>query len=813
MKISYNWLKEIVDFNIDYRETAEILTDIGLEVEKFELYENIRGGLKGLVTGEILKIEKHPNADKLKVATVDIGEQETYTIICGAPNVEEKQKVIVAVPGTTIFPLEGKPITIKPTKIRGISSNGMICAEDEIGIGDNHDGILVIKNSTKNGEKASDYFKVKTDIIYEIGLTPNRADAMSHYGVARDLLAALKYKGKIEKNKKLLGISTNNEIFTDKTDDIKIIIEDETKCYRYSGLIIKNVKVKESPSWLKTKLNSIGLKPINNIVDTTNYILHEIGQPLHAFDLKSITNRTIKIRCAKKDALFVTLDGNERKLNEDDLMICDDNEEMCIAGVFGGLSSGVNSKTSDIFIESALFDPISVRKTAKRHGLNTDASFRYERGVDPEMVIPALHKAANLIKEIAGGKISSETINLHPVKSKNKSFLIDFESIRKLCGFSLVNKKMIEILNYLEINVSTVKENIASVTVPAYRNDVTRECDIAEEILRIHGYNSIEIPTKINSSPTFSPIKNSISLQQLTSNHLSSLGFYEILSNSLTKKSYSRILSTTDTDMESFVKIINPLSSDTELLRQSLVYNALEVIKYNNQHGHPNCKIYEWGKVYNLMDNKFNEEDHLLIALSGLQNEEHWYNGKEKSTFFQLKGVLETIFNLTGVSYSENGFNSYDVWSDGLEYMHKSSTLARIGLVSEKLLENMNIDADCFIAEIYWQEIVKLANKSSVKFKSINKFQKVYRDLSILIEEGVEMKKIIDCVKEKKVPILKSISLFDIYRDKINMPGKKSYAFRFEFLHDKRTLNDNEVDNIMTSIQKKIFKEINASLR
>mgnify|MGYP001376134233 CR=1 FL=1 len=813
MKISYNWLKEIVDFNIDYRETAEILTDIGLEVEKFELYENIRGGLKGLVTGEILKIEKHPNADKLKVATVDIGEQETYTIICGAPNVEEKQKVIVAVPGTTIFPLEGKPTTIKRTKIRGVFSNGMICAEDEIGIGDNHDGIIVIKNSTKNGEKASDYFKVKTDIIYEIGLTPNRADAMSHYGVARDLLAALKYKGKIESNKKLLEISTNNEILTDKSDDIRIIIEDETKCYRYSGLIIKNVKVKESPSWLKTKLKSIGLKPINNIVDTTNYILHEIGQPLHAFDLKCITNRTIKIRCAKKDALFVTLDGNERKLNEDDLMICNDNEEMCIAGVFGGLSSGVNSKTSDIFIESALFDPISVRKTAKRHGLNTDASFRYERGVDPEMVIPALNKAANLIKEIAGGKISSDIINLHPVKSKNKSFLIDFESIRKLCGFSLVNKKMIEILNYLEINVSAVKENIATVTVPAYRNDVTRECDIAEEILRIHGYNSIEIPTKINSSPTFSPVKNSISLQQLTSNHLSSLGFYEILSNSLTKKSYNRILSATDTNTKSFVEIINPLSSDTEVLRQSLAYNALEVIKYNNQHGSSNCKIYEWGKVYNLIDNKFNEEDHLLIALSGLQNEEHWYNGKEKSTFFQLKGILKTFFNLTGVSYSENVFNSYDVWSDGLEYINKSSTLARIGLVSEKLLESMSIDTDCFIAEIYWEEIVKLANKSTVKFKSINKFQKVYRDLSILIEEGVEMKKIIDCVREKKVPILKSISLFDIYRDKKSMSGKKSYAFRFEFLHDKRTLRDKEVDNIMTSIQNQILKEINASLR
>ena len=452
MKISYNWLQNILDFKLSAKLTEELLTDIGLEVEKSEVFESIPGGLDGLIIGEVLTVEKHPNADRLNITTVNVGEKDPYTIICGAPNVAKNQKVVIALPGTTIYPISGEPFKIKKAKIRGVESFGMICAEDEIGLGQGHDGIIVINEKVSVGKNVSEYYNISSDTIFEIGLTPNRADAMSHYGVARDLLAALKFKGEINQDKNLLPLPSVNQINYRSDENISVEILDSDKCLRYSGIVIKEIKVEESPEWLKNKLESIGVKTINNIVDITNFILHDLGQPLHAFDLNKINNKTIKVRCPKKDTPFTTLDGNERKLNQDDLMICDDSKEMCMAGVFGGINSGVQSTTKEIFIESALFNPISTRKTAKRHGLNTDASFRYERGVDPEMVIPALVKATQMITEIAGGKVSSEIIDIHPLKTENKSFKVNFNGIRKLCGFSLKNQQMVNLLSLLDIS-------------------------------------------------------------------------------------------------------------------------------------------------------------------------------------------------------------------------------------------------------------------------------------------------------------------------------------------------------------------------
>ena len=485
MKISYNWLKEILEFNLDSDQTSALLTDIGLEVEREEVYENIKGGLQGLIVGEVKSVEKHPNADRLNITQVDLGEDENYTIVCGAPNVKKGQKVVVAKPGTTIFPKNNSSFEIKSAKIRGQESFGMICAEDEIGLGDDHDGILVLNKDANIGDLVANYFNVVRDTIFEIGLTPNRADAMSHYGVARDLLAALKFKKLLPSSSVLKAIPEKSQIVTRKNIEINISIENSVQCQRYTGIVIKNIQVKPSPKWLKDKLESIGIKPINNIVDVTNYALHNFGQPLHAFDLDKISGKEIKVRTPKDQTLFTTLDGQERRLDKEDIMICNSEKEMCLAGVFGGLESGVTEKTKTIFIESALFNPVLIRKTAKRHGLNTDASFRYERGVDPSMVLPALIKASEIITDLSGGEIASEILDVHPRETKDTSFEINFEKIRKIGGIELDNKTITDLLTHLEIKVDSINTNTALVSVPTYRNDVTREIDIAEAVLRI----------------------------------------------------------------------------------------------------------------------------------------------------------------------------------------------------------------------------------------------------------------------------------------------------------------------------------------
>ena len=804
MKISYCWLKEHLDFNLDPISTADILTDIGLEVERTETYENIKGSLSGLVVGEILSIEKHPNADRLSITKVDIGEIENYTIICGASNIENNQKVIVAKPGVTIYPKKGEPIKIKKAKIRGQESFGMICAEDEVGLGDNHEGVVILNSSSKIGSDVKDYFDVRIDTIFEIGLTPNRADAMSHYGVARDLLVALKFKKIINQNTQLKKLPIYKKLDLKVEESINIQIDNPKQCYRYSGVIIKNVNVRPSPNWLKEKLESIGLKPINNVVDITNYVLHNYGQPLHAFDYDKINGKIVHIKTPKKDTLFTTLDSVERKLNENDIMICNKDQEMCIGGVFGGENSGVSEKTKNIFIESAVFNPVSVRKTAKRHGLNTDASFRYERGVDCKMVMPALYEASELVVDLCNGVIASEFYDNFPNKESDYTFQINFDNIRKTGGFSIHNKEITKILNLLEIQTEKTGVNSAQITVPNYRADVQREIDITEEIMRIYGYNNIDIPNKINSSPSLTTFKSRHSLEQKISNHLVSLGFMEMMNNSLSKESFG-------VDKNS-IQLLNPLSKDTSKLRTSLIFGALEILKFNHFNGSPNNKFFEWGRTYKLQDEKYIESNELVITISGLQNNEHWYNGKSPSTFFQLKGIIESIFKLFGTVYYQEPISKDSYFQEGILIKNSQEVLATIGLIKKDILNILGYKEICYLAVIKIDPFIKSANQFKNKIKAVNKFQKSYRDLSILIEEEVSMNEIMKSIKNINSTILKSISLFDIYRDK-QFKGKKSYGFRFVFLHPERTLKDLEVDEIMNEIQTVLKKEFNASLR
>ena len=809
MKISYKWLNEILDFKLDPHQTSALLTEIGLEVEREEEYENIKGGLQGLIIGEVKSVEKHPNADRLSITQIDLGENENFTIVCGAPNVKKGQKVVVAKPGTTIFPKNNSSFEIKNAKIRGQESFGMICAEDEIGLGDGHNGILVLDKDANIGDSAANYFKVFRDTIFEIGLTPNRADAMSHYGVARDLLAALKFKKLLPSSSTLKAVPDKSQIVTRKNIEINISIEDADQCQRYTGIVIKNIQVKPSPKWLKDKLESISIKPINNIVDVTNYVLHNFGQPLHAFDLDKIIGKEIIIRSPKDQTLFTTLDGLERKLDKEDIMICNSEKEMCLAGVFGGLESGVTEKTKSIFIESALFNPVLVRKTAKRHGLNTDASYRYERGVDPSMVLPALIQASSIITDLSGGEIASEILDVHLKETKDISFEINFEKIRKIGGIELDNKTITELLTHLEIKVSSIKSNKALVNIPAYRNDVNREIDIAEEVLRIYGYNNIEIPEKINSSPSIPKLKTNHSIQQKISNHLVSLGCYEIMNNSLVKREYGNFL---DEKSNNHISLLNPLSNDTATLRKSLIYGAVEVLKFNYFNGNPNGNIFEWGKVYSENGNKFSQENRLLVATTGLQNEEHWFNGKLESSFFQLKGIIESVFKSLGVYYESEMLRTDYLWEEGLSFKKGKHKLATIGTVRKEISNLIGFKKQYFISEIYFDNLMKIISDSKPEIKPINKFQKVFRDLSVLINEEVTMQEITSSVNQINSKLLKKTTLFDIYRDKKNI-DQKAYGLRFEFLHSERTLKDKEVDSVMKSIQVKLKGEFNAILR
>lgn len=817
MKISYSWLKNYIDVNLDPQEVSQILTDLGLEVEGTDTYEEVEGSMKGIVTGQVLNCSKHPNADKLSVTQVDIGSGEPLAIVCGAPNVAAGQKVVVATIGTELKMGE-KTITIQQTKLRGELSQGMICAEDEIGLGTSHDGILVLPENTPVGIPAAKYFNLKSDTVFEIGLTPNRIDAGSHYGVARDLAARLSQKEPVKLNlPDISAFKPGNNSFA-----VEVSVEDTQACKRYTGLTIQHVTVAPSPKWLQEALKSIGQNPINNVVDITNYVLHELGQPLHAFDADKLSGNRIVVRKMHEGTPFVTLDGTEHKLSCEDLMICDGKNGACLAGIFGGLNSGVSNETKNIFLESAYFDPISVRKSARRHGLNTDSSFRFERGVDPNMTLIALKRAALLIEEIAGGKISSEITDIYPVPVEHPAIEVDYKHIDRLIGKSIDRELIRNILSSLDIKIESEKGDLLMLKVPAYRVDVNREADVIEEILRIYGYNSVEFTEKIKASlsPSVKP-DNELLVNQL-SDFMASNGFNEIMSNSLTRASYYTKLKTYPET--ACVEMLNPLSSDLGVMRQTLIFNGLEAIVYNINRQNSNLRLFEYGRCYrksavsgsNSLLGAFSEDRRIAVFLTGNRSDDTWTTAPGKTDFFQLKAYVEKILEKLGIEISKliigDLASADDIFSGGLNYRTKSAKLVEIGYIQSTLLSEFDIRQEVLAAELYWDELIKMYN-GKTSFREMPKFPEVRRDLALLIDESVPFSQISELACQSERKILKRVSLFDFYKGKGIPEGKKSYGVSFYLQDEDKTLTDKEIDRIMGKISDRLVKEIQATIR
>ncbi len=813
MKISLNWLKDFINISIPADQVAEILTDIGLEVEKVGEVETVPGGLKGLVIGHVLTAEEHPNADRLKVTTVDLGDGNAAQIVCGAPNVAVGQKVVVAVPGTTLFPNAGEPFKIKKSKIRGVESLGMICAEDEIGLGKSHDGIMVLRDDAPIGQAAAAFFGVESDTVFEIGLTPNRADAMSHFGVARDLMAAFKHRGILPKETSVCRHSIA-EFGVDSTQlPIAVEVENKEACPRYVSVTLTNVKVGDSPKWLKDRLNAIDVRPINNVVDITNYVLHELGQPLHAFDA-DVVGEKVYVGNMAEGAKFISLDEVERSLSTEDLMIKNASGGMCIAGVFGGISSGVTEKTKNVFLESAYFDPVCVRKTAKRHGLNTDASFRFERGIDPNITVSALKRAALLIKELAGGEISSELSDLQFKEFAPFVFDVDTNRINRLVGVDMPEATMAEILNSLDIATERKGNGILQVSVPPYRVDVQREADIAEEVLRIYGFNNIPVPEKLNSSLTYRERIDQEKVQHLVSDFLVSKGMVEAMSNSLTKSGYASLLDTKEIREDFEVRMLNPLSSDLDVMRQTLLYGCLEAAQLNQNHGNDRIKLFEFGKVYQKFESGFSERKMLSMILSGANEPESWNTARSETSFYTLKGIVEAVLTKLGIfkNYNYTGAKSA-LFEDGLELSINKKTVARLGWINGKLKKHFELRNQVFYADFDWDVILELLKMNRIKFSELNKFPAVTRDLSMLLDKTVQFQQLHDTASKAERKLLKSVSLFDVYEGK-NLPeGKKSYAMRFVLHDESKTLQDKEIEKSMQRIQSALEREFNIQLR
>ncbi|MCB9188411.1 MAG: phenylalanine--tRNA ligase subunit beta [Flavobacteriales bacterium] len=813
MKISLNWLKDFIDISISAEQVSEILTDIGLEVEKVMEVETVPGGLSGLVIGEVVSAEKHPDADRLKITEVNVGEEELSVIVCGAPNVAAGQKVVVALPGTTIYPTNGESFKIKKSKIRGVESEGMICAEDEIGLGQSHDGIMVLDKNVSIGMSAAKFFGVENDVVFEIGLTPNRADAMSHYGVARDLMAAFKHKGILPKTTSVCMHSVDPFIVDNTALTIPVEVQNTDACPRYASVSLTGVKVQDSPKWMKDRLNAIGVRPINNVVDVTNYVLHELGQPLHAFDADIVGNKVI-VGNVDEDTSFVTLDETERKLSKEDLMIQNAEGGMCIAGVFGGISSGVSQKTTNVFLESAYFDPVSVRKTAKRHGLSTDASFRFERGIDPNITVRALKRAALLIKEVAGGEISSEISDIRSKEFTPFRFNINVNRVNQLIGVSIPDDEMCQLLNNLEIETKAQGDGLYEVTVPPYRVDVQREADIAEEVLRIYGFNNVPIPEKLNSSITHRAKLDKEKVQHLVSDYLVDNGLVEAMSNSLTKSSYTNILDLKDVKQDFEVRMLNPLSSDLDVLRQSLLFGCLEAVQLNQNHGNEDVRLFEFGKIYQKFSSGYTERNVLSIVISGRNEPESWNSSHSMSSFYTLKGIVEAVLGKLGVlknfGYSEVSSNQFD---EGLEMTIAKKKVVRLGLLHGKLKKQFDLRNQVFYAEFDWDNVLELLGMNKVKFKELNKFPAVTRDLSMLIDKSITFEQLSLSANKAAGKLLKNVSLFDVYEGK-NLPdGKKSYAMRFVLHDESKTLKEQEIEKSMSSIQSALEKDFNIQLR
>ncbi|MAX69135.1 MAG: phenylalanine--tRNA ligase subunit beta [Flavobacteriales bacterium] len=807
MNISLNWLKQYINLDLEVNKISEYLTDIGLEVDGITEFESIKGGLKGIVIGEVLACDKHPNADRLNVTKVDIGNQDILDIVCGAPNVKSGQKVPVATVGSVLYDGE-ESFTIKKSKIRGEVSEGMICGEDELGLGDTTDGIMVLDDNIKVGTLASEYFKVESDTIFEIGLTPNRSDAMGHFGVARDLKTALNYNG----SNLELSLPDIKEFKIDN-DDLKISvdIEDSELCPRYSGITISGVKIGTSPEWLQNRLQSIGLSPINNIVDITNFVLHETGQPLHAFDARKIKDNKVIVKRLKEKTKFTTLDEVERKLSSQDLMICNNSEAMCMAGVFGGLNSGVSDSTINIFLESAYFNSVYVRKTAKRHTLSTDSSFRFERGCDPNMTIYALKRTALLIKEIAGGEISSEIVDVYPNEIKHFEVELTYSKLDNLIGEKIERESVKSILSDLEIEVVKESDNGLSLRVPPFKVDVQREVDVIEEILRIYGFNTVKIPTKLNTSISHSEEVNSEKARNIISDLLSSNGFTEIMNNSLTKESYTNLIS--DLDGSHNVKILNPLSQDLNIMRQSMLFSGLENISFNINRKSQDLKFYEFGKTYHKVKEENQEKQHLMLLLTGQINSERWNENNNKTDFFVVKEKVEHILFRLGVTKIKSEKVSGYGFSKGLMYQYKKQRLVCFGKVDAKITKSFGVKKDVFYADFNWDLILDLIQNTTIKYSEVSKFPFVKRDLSLLIDNKVSFKELLKIAKDTEKNILKSVNLFDVYEGDKLPEGKKSYALSF-ILEDKtKTLTDKYIDKVMSKLISSYENKVGAEVR
>lgn len=798
MKISYKWLQQFIQTSKTPEELSLILTNIGLEVESLEKVQTVPGGLEGLVIGYVKECTQHPNADRLKVTRVDIGLGEDLQIVCGANNVAAGQKVVVATVNTTVHPTSGEPFKINKSKIRGEVSEGMICAEDEIGLGHDHDGIMELNADAIIGSAAKDYFNLQDDFVFEIGLTPNRADAASHLGVARDLAAYLKIPVIMPD---LSGFKVQNQDLS-----IAVIVEDQDASPRYSSLSISGISVKESPEWLKDKLNAIGVRPINNVVDVTNFVLHELGQPLHAFDADAISGNKVLVKKLAEGTVFRTLDDVDRKLSADDLMICNAEEPMCIAGVFGGISSGVRQSTTKIFLESAWFNPVSVRKTSKRHGLKTDASFRFERGTDPDMTVTALKRAAILIQELAGGQISSEISDIYPSPAKPFSVEISFNNVSRLIGKTIPTDEIRATLLGLGIKISSEDSEGMKLEVPAYKVDVTREVDIIEEILRIHGYDNVEIPSQIRASlnTTIKPDKEV--LQNQIADLLSANGFFEILSNSLTKLSYSA-------EPERAVRILNPLSSDLDVMRQNLLFSGLEAIAYNQNRRNSDLKFYEFGKVYNLDQDAYKENQRLSVFLSGSKNAESWNSKSINSDFYNLKSAVDLIIgrlNIKGLASSET---TNPELSSGISYRKGEKVLVEFGAVSKKSLKKLDVSSEVFYADFDWDLIVRSVRNNKISYAEVSKFPSVRRDLSMLLNKDISFEQLKQIAQKTERGLLKEINVFDVYVGDKLPEGKKSYALSFLLQDEEKTLTDKQIDAIMQKLILNFEKQAGAEIR
>ena len=833
MNISYNWLKDYLDFSLSPSETAEVLTSIGLETGSVDEIEAIRGGMKGLVVGEVLTCIAHPDSDHLQVTTVDSGAGEPQQIVCGAPNVTAGQKVIVATIGAKLYSGD-ETFTIKKSKIRGVESNGMICAEDEIGIGTDHSGIIVLPAETKVGTPAAEYYQLTNDYVLETDITPNRIDAASHYGVARDLAAYLTVnKPNTNSDIRLKKPSVDAFKIDDNSPAVIVEVENTEACPRYSGLTIKNITVGESPDWLKKRLETIGVRSINNVVDVTNYILHETGQPLHAFDLKEIADNKVIVKTLPEGTSFVTLDGVERKLSAGDLMICNQTGGMCIGGVFGGLQAGVTESSTDVFLESAYFNPAWIRKTARRHGLNTDASFRFERGVDPNNTLYVLKRAALLIQEVAGGKITGAVQDIYPNPVPEVRVELSLQKVHNLIGKSIPEETVEAILKSLEIRIINKKDGVWQLDIPTYRVDVTRDVDVIEDILRIYGYNNIEIDDVLKSNLSYqTPTDAGYKLQNLISEQLTGYGFSEIMNNSLTSSAYYEPL--TDFPITQCVRLKNPLSAELDVMRQTLLFGGLESIEYNRHHKNPDLHLYEFGNIYSYtapchcgLDTQsplqksdslagINEEFHLALWLTGNTVSNSWIRPVEKTSVYELRAHVENILSRLGIPANKLRYKPLEneIFSSALSViMNSGKNFGVFGILQKALSKKFDIPVDVYYAELNWNELMKEHFNTAATYSEIPKYPSVRRDLALLVDRNVPFYDIQRIAHHTDKKYLKEVNLFDVYEGK-NLPeGKKSYAVSFTLQDEEKTLNDKQIESIMSRIQKNLEEELNATLR